>query len=229
MPSNVQIANSSYLDLTAYNATTHSTVEGAYGLDPSLVSPATSATFTPFTVAIVLDRNQDPSALLASDWADRQQTLAALNSAGTLWSTYGANQGNFDAVVADLKSENLTVVDSSNAAQYGNYVTSAASQTIWVAIDTLAQFQTLFGTPLYTYSNPGAANDGMTFWNGNLSVPANWNVDGLWIDRILEPPTADQPPGTPATLPQGVRVRATIRPRRQQFRRTTWPRRTIFR
>ena len=33
----------------------------------------------------------------------------------------------------------------------------------------------MFGTPLYAYSNPGSANDGMTFWNGNLSVPASWN------------------------------------------------------
>jgi hypothetical protein len=203
VPGNVPIANSGYLDLTAYRATTQSSVEAAYDLDPSKVSLTTAANFTPFTVALVLDRNQDPTTLLGTDWADRQQTLGALNSAGTLWSTYGASQADFNAVVADLHSQSLTVVDSSNAAQYGNYVTSAASRTVWVAIDTPAEFQTLFGTPLYTYSNPGGANDGMTFWNGNLSVPASWNVDGLWIDRILEPPTADQAPGTPVTLAQG--------------------------
>ena len=203
MPGNVQIANSSYLDLTAYRATTQSSVEAAYDLDPSKVSLATAGNFNPFTVALVLDRNQDPTSLLASGWADRQQALGTLNDAGTLWSTYGANQADFNTVVADLHSQNLTVVDSSNAAQYGNYVTSADSRTVWVAIDTPAAFQTLFGTPLYTYSNPGGANDGMTFWNGDLSVPADWNVDGLWIDRILEPPTADQPAGVPATLNQG--------------------------
>lgn len=204
MPGNVQIANSTYLDLTAYRAATQSSVEAAYDLDPSKVSLATAGNFTPFTVAIVLDRNQDPTSLLASDWADRQQALGALSDAGQLWSTYGANQADFNAVVADLHSQSLTVVDASNAAQYGNYVTSAASRTVWVAIDTPAAFETLFGTPLYTYSNPGGANDGMTFWNGNLSVPANWHVDGLWIDRILEPPTADQPAGVPATLGPGA-------------------------
>ena len=179
MPGTVQIANSTYLDLTADRVTTQSSVEAAYGLDPAKVSLAAAGNFTPFTVALVLDRNQDPTAVLPTDWATRQRALGALNDPSTLWSTYGANQAIFDAVVADLHGQNLTVVDSSNAAQYGNYVTSAESRTIWVAIDAPDQFQTLFDTPLYTYSNPGGANDGMTFWNGNLSVAASRNVDGL--------------------------------------------------
>ena len=68
-----QIANSSYLDFTGYRITNQPDVESAYGISPSDVTNATSASIN---VAIVLDRVQDPTALLSENWAERQQTLA---------------------------------------------------------------------------------------------------------------------------------------------------------
>ena len=65
-----------------------------------------------------------------------------------LWDAYGADQAQYDSVVAGCAGTyGLTVLDGNTA--NGNYISSAESRTIWVAIDTPAQFMELFGKTLY--------------------------------------------------------------------------------
>lgn len=76
------LSNSLYLDMTSYGtlatSTPPPTVAQAYGFNSQ---PATEGV----NVAIVLPRANDPTALLQSDWATRQTTLATLNETNTLW------------------------------------------------------------------------------------------------------------------------------------------------
>lgn len=195
----VELAHSSYLDFTGYRITNATTVQAAYGLESANIKPATG---NGLTVAIVLPRQQDPTALLAEDWGTRQKTLDQMQANGTLGSTYGADPALFNTVVSSLKTTyGLTVIDSSNAATYGNYVSSADSRTIWVSVDG-AQFQSLFGTQLlYNDSN----DNYFVFWNGNLKLPQEWHVQGLWFDQDNAPGGTNQAPaGTSVTLPAGV-------------------------
>ena len=90
-----ELANSTFLDFASYRITSETAVEAAYGLDPGQVRNYDGNTDGGINVAIILDRVQDPTALLASDWGTRQQTLETLNARNTLWSTYGADQDLF--------------------------------------------------------------------------------------------------------------------------------------
>ena len=193
-----EIANSSYLDLTGYGITDETTVAAAYHLDPQNVQLATHAGIN---VAIILDRVEDPSMLLAGSWGERQRALSDLNDSGTLWSTYGADQAQYDAVVSVLQNTyNLRVLDGTDTAVHGDYVSSAASRTIWVEIDTAAQFANLFGTTLYANND---ADNPFVFWNGNLALPEEWNVQGLWFDTENAPPASNMAPGAAVPLTQG--------------------------
>ena len=173
---------SSYLDFLGYRITDATSVQDAYGIG----SGYTEATTAGFNVAIILGRNQDPTALLQEDWGTRQQTLAQLEQAGTLWTTYGVDQARYDEVRHELKDQyGLTLLDESNATTAGNYVSSAESRTIWVSLDTAEQFSQLFQTTLYT------STDGPTaFWLDDLSLPEEWGVEGLWIDTYWYTPDA---------------------------------------
>ena len=201
-PSNItflsgnELANSTFLDFAGYRITAETTVEAAYGLDPGQVRNFDGNTDDGINVAIILDRVQDPTALLASDWGTRQQTLETLNAGNTLWSTYGADQDLYDSVVAQLQSApyDLTILDASNS----NYVSSAESRTIWVEINTQDDFRNLFQTTL-KYSTA----TGLVFWDGQLSLPPEWNVEGLWVDTSTAPNPSDLG-GGPTTLPQGA-------------------------
>ena len=199
--SNDQIANSSYLDFTGYRITNlpsnqPNVVEAAYGISPSDVANATNAHID---VALVLGRVQDPTPLLAENWAERQQTLAALGTAGT-WATYGADPNQFNAIEQSLSSTpGLTVLDSTNS----NYISSAQSRTIWVEIDSAAAFNALFNTTLQQYSDPHHSGNDFVFWNGNLSLPQGWNVQGLWFDTENVPQASNFVPGVSVTLAQG--------------------------
>jgi hypothetical protein len=193
-----EIANSSYLDFTGYRVTDETNVAAAYQLDPGNVQLATMAGIN---VAIVLDRIQDPTALLAEGWGGRQQALAELNGTGTLWSTYGADPAQYAAVSSLLENTyNLRILDGTDSAIHGDYVSSAESRTIWVEINTAQQFANLFGTELYVNNDPD--ND-FVFWNGNLSLPDEWNVQGLWFDTENAPPPSNMTPGAAASLAQG--------------------------
>ena len=195
--SNDEIAHSSYLDFTGYRITNAATVVEAYGLNEANVAAATTAGIN---VAIILDRVQDPTTLLSQNWGTRQTTLAQLENNGTLWDTYGADQAQYDSVAADLTGTyGLTVL--SGITSNGNYVSSAESRTIWVAIDTPAQFETLFGKTLY---NNNAGENSFLFWNGNLSLPSEWNVQGLWFDTDNAPPPSNMTPGVSVSLTAGA-------------------------
>ena len=191
------IAISSYLDFTGYRIANQSTdVEAAYGISPSDVA---NATFASINVAIVLDRVQDPTALLAENWAARQQTLAQLGSAG-ISAAYGADPNQFNAIEQSLSSNfHLTVLDSTNS----NYVTSAQSRTIWVELNSATDFNTLFNTTLQQYTDPHHQGHDFVFWNGNLSLPQGWNVQGLWFDTESVPLASNYTAGASVTLAQG--------------------------
>ncbi|MBV8191779.1 MAG: S53 family peptidase, partial [Alphaproteobacteria bacterium] len=193
---NPDIANSSYLDFTGYRITAQTTVEAAYGLQASDVKKLSGSDSVGLDFAIVLPRSNDPTALLAENWGQREQTLASLTNSGTLWSTYGTSQTQFASVEKDIKDLGLTVLDSSNS----NYVSSAASQTIWVKIDTAQQFKDLFGVDAYKST---ASGNSFVFWNGNLEAPASWGVQGLWVDTDNSPPPSNLVGNVSTTLPQG--------------------------
>ncbi len=186
------IANSSFLDFSGYRQTTATTVEAAYGIDPSSIGTAH------LNVALVLARANDPTALLNSDWATRQQTLATLNANGTLWSTYGADQLQYNSVVSALTTMGIPILG--DAAGSDGYISSAASRTIWVSLDS-SHFQTLFQTALVggTYGN----NYSLQYWNGNLSLPTEWNVVGIAPDESAVPTASTLSGSATATLSQG--------------------------
>ena len=191
------IAHSSYLDFTGYGVTDATSVAAAYHLDPNNISLATTAGIN---VAIVLDRAQDPTTLLGENWGERQQALAQLNGSGTLWSTYGADQNQFNAVEQSLSANyHLTVLDGTNS----NYVSSAESRTVWVELNSAADFSNLFGTALYQYTDSNNPANDFVFWNGNLALPQGWNTAGLWIDTENSPPPSNMTPGVSATPAQG--------------------------
>jgi hypothetical protein len=187
------IGQSTFVDFTGYRITTATTAEAAYNItDGRLFNNQTEYGYD---VALVLPRAQDPTALLAGDWGSRQLALQSLNDSGTLWSTYGADQTQFNNTVDFLRNDlHLTVLDGNNS----NYVTSAESRTIWVYVETEAQFRDLFNTPLY-YSQSA----GIPYWNGELSLPTQVAIEGLWFDRSIAPPASNMTPGASVTLPSG--------------------------
>ena len=79
----------------------------------------------------------------------------------------------------------------------GNYVSSAELRTIWVHIDTAADFQTLFNTPLMYLSSQD-----LIYWNGSLSLPTGMTVTGLWVDYDTSPPATNS--GAQVTLTLGA-------------------------
>lgn len=192
------IDHSRYLDQTAYRiypVDDKTTVEQAYGISHSSVSDATVAHIN---VAIILERANSPDALLAADWGTRQAMLADQTK---VWETYGADHGNYKAVYDTLAANpNLTILDSHNS----NYVTSQQSRTIWVQLDAATAFNDLFGRTLKQYTDVQDPADNFVFWDGNLSLPEEWHVAGLWFDTENYPDTGQYTTVTPTTLVQGV-------------------------
>jgi hypothetical protein len=190
------ISNSTYVNFTGNGITSQTTAELAYDIkDPRLFNPGTD---NGINVALILERNQDPTALLTGDWASRQQTLEQLNSTNSLWTTYGANPTLYKTVTDALKSSayDLKLLDSSNS----NYVSSAESRTIWLEIKTQADFQKLFQTPLFF----SGKQEGIWYWNGQLSLPTEWKVAGIWFDTSQAPPASNMAPGVSVVLPHGA-------------------------
>lgn len=196
------IEKSTYLDFTAYrivNFDQTTKVEHVYGLDHKDVSNATAAHIN---VAIILERANaatDPDvSILSQDWATRQ---AALADQAAVWATYGADQKHYtDVYNAIAANPDLTILDSSNS----NYVTSQQSRTIWVQLDAASDFNNLFGTTLQQYTDPSASDDDFVFWNGNLSLPSEWKVAGLWFDTDNVPDGDRLTKVDPVTLAQGA-------------------------
>jgi hypothetical protein len=188
MPVSYQpVASSSFLDFTGYRITNATSVAAAYGFtDGEVFAPSRNS--PGINVALVVARNQDPTALLSQNWGSREQALQQLNAAGTLWTTYGASTADYTTVTTGLSGLGFTSGDILNASN-SNYIASQESRTVWVSITTQAQFQSLFNqTLMYSPSQnlyywdattPGGAN--------GLSMPAGWNVTGLWFDTTTAP------------------------------------------
>lgn len=163
-------------------------------------------------VAVILPRANDPTALLAANWATRQKMLADHESGGTLWSTCGASQAAYDAAVATLTgtgSGQLGLTKIGDPTGSDGYISSAESRTIWLQL-TPTDFQTLFGTQAFQSQDKSLAEGGLSFWNGNLSLPTGLNVAGLWFDflqRGPNPAVSDLSGGAVADLSRSRRVR----------------------
>ena len=129
MTTYVELANSSFLDYASWRTNAEA---------PSGGTPL--STFS-INVALVLDRANDPTDLLASNWATRQ---AALADQATIWSTYGADPVAYDNVVNHLATLGIPTFYTPGAPADGQYVSSPESRTIWITLDE-HNFTTLFG------------------------------------------------------------------------------------
>ena len=187
-----ELANSTFLDFDSYRS-------GA-----SVPGNGTPLASFAFNVALVLDRANDPTALLAQSWGARQHDLKVLNDNGTLWSTYGANQANYNQVLADLASLGIRTVDQVDPAN--GYVSSAAARTIWVRIDA-GNFTTLFGPTATVKEGTDQSGNTTRYWDGNLSLPSELvalGVHGLWFDTSTFKSVLPNPgSGAQAALVQG--------------------------
>jgi hypothetical protein len=192
------LVNSSFLDFTGYRITNETTPQAAWNMTPAEIGAPQFG----INVAIVLDRATDARPLLERPWAERQNELADLEQNGTLWSKYGADQAHYDTVRQDLLDRGFKVLDGSNSATDGDYVSSAASRTLWVSLDTAQGFHDLFGTELFQYTPPSSDDYEFLFWNGELSLPDAWDVKGLWFDTAVGPP-ASTLDNRSVTLPAG--------------------------
>ena len=198
MTNYVELANSSYLDFASWRTNADA---------PSGGTPLSSFSIN---VALVLDRANDPTDLLASNWATRQ---AALADQATIWSTYGADPVAYDNVVNHLATLGITTFYTPGAPANQQYVSSPESRTIWITLDE-HNFTTLFGpgATLMTVDvpapSPGTGTETVRYWNGNLSLPSELTdngVSGLWFDTAYfgQYPDYDPPPSAGVTLPQG--------------------------
>jgi hypothetical protein len=201
------IANSTFLEFAGYIIADQSqTVEQAYQMTDGGDFPNGSS--YGINVALVLDRANDPTAMLAGDWGSRQAALQALNDTNSLWTTYGADVTEFNNAVSFIQNTlGLTVLASTNEGSLtnnSNYISSAESRTIWVEINTQAEWKALFGpdTPLQ-YSPTGGQQGEVWYWNGSLSLPSELSVAGLWLDQDTAPAATNMDPGVSVTLPEG--------------------------
>ncbi|CAN5710830.1 hypothetical protein BH11PSE3_BH11PSE3_26070 [soil metagenome] len=166
------LLNSNFLQLTSWHSypDLSANVVTALGATGSV-----AATSGDLNVALILPRANDPTALLESNWATRQTTLASLNDQGTLWQTYGADQGQYTSTMAQLQAMGVPILGQGG----DGYVTSAASRTIWVHLDT-NHFNSLFSTPLQLTT--GGPSGDFFFWNGNLTLPNAIPATELFFD-----------------------------------------------
>lgn len=187
------ISGSTYVNFSGFGITSQTTAQAAFGItNPRLFTGSDQG----INVALILERNQDPTALLAGNWASRQQTLQQLDSTNSLWTKYGADPALYQTVSNALQSSayGLTLLNGGNS----NYVSSAESRTIWLEINSQADFQTLFQTSLYYSEREG----GIWYWDGLLSLPTEWKVAGLWFDTLTSPPASNMA-GVSVLLPPG--------------------------
>ena len=195
------IDNSTFLEYAGYGIADQSqTVEQAYQMTDGAAFP-NGASYG-INVALVLDRANDPTAMLSGDWGSRQAVLQPLINTNAVWTTYGADATQYASSVAFIKDTlDLKVLDSTNS----NYVSSAESRTIWVEINTQAEWQSLFGaSSTLMYSPTGGQQGEVWYWNGLLSLPSDLTVAGLWVDQSTAPAASNMAPGVSVTLPEGM-------------------------
>lgn len=196
-PGYTQLENAGYMDFSSWRSNAAGPPAGGVQITGPVV----------LNVALVLDRAEDPTALLSSNWATRQRELATLNENGTLWSKYGADAGNYSQVLTELQGLGIKTLDQlTNETGIANgYVSSADSRTVWVQV-TQDSFSTLFG-PQAKLMAGNAQGDGNWYWTGSLSLPTSLSslgVSGLWFDtNKFNPQLADPGVGYAASLEQG--------------------------
>ncbi|GEP54964.1 M10 family metallopeptidase C-terminal domain-containing protein [Reyranella soli] len=196
-PGYTQLENASYMDFSSWRSNAAGPPTGGVQITGPVV----------LNVALVLDRAQDPTALLSSNWATRQKELATLNENGTLWTKYGADAGNYSQVLTELQGLGIKTLDQLSADNgiANGYVSSAASRTVWVQV-TQDSFSTLFG-PQAKLMAETAQGGGNWYWTGDLSLPTSLTslgVSGLWFDTSkFQPELANPGVGLAADLPQG--------------------------
>ncbi len=132
------------------------------------------------TVALTLDRANDPTALLSGSWASR---AAALADETATFNTYGANAADFTATRTAIN----TLLGAGVHITAASVVSDAHTRTFWLELDA-AQFQTLFGRDLLKID--AAGNFG---WRGNLNLPDDIaaHLRGIWVDQ--QPTIKDRP------------------------------------
>ncbi|OZB02561.1 MAG: hypothetical protein B7X67_19910 [Rhizobiales bacterium 39-66-18] len=163
---------------------------------------AATGTDALINVALTLNRENDPTALLESSWAERQVALASQTE---VWNTYGANPLTYQAVI-DYINAPANGIGASALLTDPGYISSAESRTIWLQL-TPAQFESLFNTPLLTVAD---GSDVFYAWAGNLSLPESifGSVRGLWVDQNVSVVTPAVATGvsayTPPTGDQGI-------------------------
>lgn len=184
--------HSSYLDASGYGVTTASTPEQAFAIASSQVSSGT------ITMALVLPRMNDPTALLGENWAQRQAVLNGLTAA-QVGAIYGADPARY----AQLTSYLATVPGVRFPPSAAGYVSSAQSRTLWVNLDAQA-FQTLFGQTLM--SGTTNANTAITYWDGHLAPNFSLGtLAGVWLQAQLPPASPRNTSAVPlAEGPQGI-------------------------
>jgi subtilase family serine protease len=191
-----------YLNATGWNVTNVTNPFTAQGV-PSTTVPALVPSSLPVGyIDLNLTRANDPSALLALPWAQREAIITQMTNAGTLWTTYGASQTNYDAVVSYLQSLGVSVLGNATGTDSTGLVSSAAAHSIWID-PTAQQFSQLFGQSLQFATNSSGTN--VTAWTGSLSLPSQITsmVDGY--STVLPTVQAQNLSGTSTgvTLPNG--------------------------
>jgi hypothetical protein len=186
------LAHSSYLDLSSADSNAKPPTGHVFGGEVT------------FNVALVLDRANAPTDLLAADWGTRQKALAELEAKDELWSTYGADPEAYQKVLDALDDLGIPALDDGHAPVNGQYVSSPESRTIWVQIDQDG-FKTLFGESAALRET----TEGDLFWEGNLGLPkaiADAGVKGLWFDTgaFDRSTVADPGKGKGVTLDEGA-------------------------
>ena len=141
-----------------------------YGSVVPTIRPASGS----ITVGLVLDRANDPTALLSGNWAERQAALAAFAEPNTPWATYGADPALYDAT----RHQIIQVVGQAalDNPESRGHLSSAADRTIWVTLDP-TQFEHLFGRPLLDVG-------GTLAWTGSLGIDDRITpgvIKGLWF------------------------------------------------
>ena len=196
-PGYTQLENATFMDFSSWRSNAAGPPTGGVQITGPIV----------LNVALVLDRAEDPTALLSSNWATRQKELATLNENGTLWTKYGADAGNYSQVLTELQALGIKTLDQLSAENgvANGYVSSAASRTVWVQV-TQDSFSTLFG-PQAQLMAQDAQGDGNWYWTGSLSLPTSLSslgVSGLWFDtNKFQSELATPGVGFAADLPQG--------------------------
>ena len=182
MDNAVVIEKSDFMSFVGYRTTSARTAVEAFDINDG--GPATTCGIN---VAIMLHRVEDPTAMLAGDWASRQKALQDPD----LWSKYGADQTHYDKVVQDLTAAGFTLIPNGTSSGDSYYTSSYENRTIWVQLDTPAQFNTLFGSGPTDEVLQQAGTDGMCYWDVDLTLPSDWRVAGLWFDQLHVPQASD--------------------------------------